>query len=644
MKSRHLRNIGFVATGAVVIVSCVAVRSNYAAASDGHASKVYAYTKSVSTSTPTPSIVAGQNLLATRFNNVATSNDTTPGAGNFDGYHDSYSAQALQTAGFSASGQIVANGVSFQWPNVAVGMPDNVLAQGQSITLTTPLKGATLGFLGANALNSSSGTATLTYADGTVQTFQLGMSDWTLNGGSIQPLAGDSIAATLPYRNTSNGRQLQYTYVFYTGVTLKTGKALARVTLPAASSFGPLHLFAMSVGGSTPAVTTQMTSTPTAAVATNTATNTATPVPSATSTATTAPSATSVPATMTPTSVPLSATSVPSTATPTSVPPAPSATPVPSATAASPQVTGPGVALGAMVDGAGEDPTLLDAYNALVYPNGGGHAASANFFHNWSDTWSNSDGTPGNMFDAPLASALLARGAAPFLSWGSCDQTTDATCSYASIAGGSHDPYLASYAKQVAAWGHTLYLRFDWEANGNWYGFGYGWGNHGNTPAGFAAMWRHVHDVFAANGATNVKWVWCPNTTPGGDAFDAAYPGSAYVDDVCLDGYNWGTVTSPTGWHSFTQEFQQSYTDITALAPDKPLIIGETASAEQGGDKAAWVASAFTTEIPTLFPRIKAVLWFDANKETDWRVNSSPAALAAYQQAAAAPAYHASMP
>ena len=36
-------------------------------------------------------------------------------------------------------------------------------------------------------------------------------------------------------------------------------------------------------------------------------------------------------------------------------------------------------------------------------------------------------------------------------------------------------------------------------------------------------------------------------------------------------------------------------------------------------------------EIPIRFPRLRLITWFDTNKETDWRVNSSTAALSGLQ-------------
>jgi endoglucanase len=66
-------------------------------------------------------------------------------------------------------------------------------------------------------------------------------------------------------------------------------------------------------------------------------------------------------------------------------------------------------------------------------------------------------------------------------------------------------------------------------------------------------------------------------------------------------------------------------------------MIAETASTESGGDKAAWITSAYLDEIPRQFPRLRAVVWFNHHKETSWPVDSSPASLAAYSEVASSP-------
>jgi len=202
-----------------------------------------------------------------------------------------------------------------------------------------------------------------------------------------------------------------------------------------------------------------------------------------------------------------------------------------------------------------------------------------------------------------------------------------------SIANGSHDAFIRDWAAGAAAWGGRIYLRPMHEMNGDWYSWGRGVG--GNTPADFVAAWRHMHDLFVAAGATNVKWVFSPNVRYGALLpFADVYPGSAYVDWLGLDGYNWGLdhhLGNPS-WQSFEDIFGATYREIVALAPGKPLMIAETASTENGGDKAQWIQQFFLTDIPK-YPVVKAAIWFNqADGPSDFRINSSASSLAAFKQ------------
>ena len=216
-----------------------------------------------STATPTPTNTSG--TFAALFNNVGITDDSNQAPGNFDSYGGSYSAQALQAAGIAPGQPVVYNGMTFQWPGTPPGTADNVVAQGQTITINAP-GGSTLAFLGAASPNATRSTGTVTYSDGSTQSFKLGLSDWTLNRGKAVPAPDNSIVASLPYRNHNNGQsESTQTFLFYCATPLSAGKVVASVTLPPFNSFGPQHIFAVAVGNAS------------AATATPTATATATP-------------------------------------------------------------------------------------------------------------------------------------------------------------------------------------------------------------------------------------------------------------------------------------------------------------------------------------------------------------------------------
>ena len=157
--------------------------------------------------------------------------------------------------------------------------------------------------------------------------------------------------------------------------------------------------------------------------------------------------------------------------------------------------------------------------------------------------------------------------------------------------------------------------------NGNWNP----WSEqvNGNKSGQFVLAWRHVRDIFTAQGITNVTWVWSPNIDFSNSVpLRELYPGDSYVDWIAMDGYNWGNIGAWHTWDSFSTLFQQTYNEMLAIT-SKPMMIGEMASTEQDGNKASWISDAYISQIPHNFSRIRAVIWFDQDKETDWRIESS---------------------
>lgn len=203
--------------------------------------------------------------------------------------------------------------------------------------------------------------------------------------------------------------------------------------------------------------------------------------------------------------------------------------------------------------------------------------------------------------------------------------------SLASISSGTYDSYLRTYARDAKAFGKTVWLRPLHEMNGNWYP----WCGtvNGNSPGDFVDAWRHVRGIFIQEGATNVKFVWAPNNdsvpNTSANAIEAYWPGDDHVDYVALDGYNFGSGSSWARWRSFSDVFGASYATVTRLS-NKPLVITETGCSAQGGDKAAWIAEMFRA-LPTRFPRIEGIVWFNVDKERDWRIESSPESLTAFK-------------
>jgi hypothetical protein len=224
-----------------------------------------------------------------------------------------------------------------------------------------------------------------------------------------------------------------------------------------------------------------------------------------------------------------------------------------------------------------------------------------------------------------------------FFNWQTSTTDGSAINTDAQIAAGAQDSYITRWAQGAKAWGHPLFMRFDWEMDGSW--FPWGVGANGNTAADYVAMWRHVHDIFTSMGATNVSWVWCPNIDSNSALLSSLYPGNSYVDWTCLDGYNGNDP-----WTSFGNLFASTYNQVTGtIAPTKPMIVGETASTESGGSKAQWITDMFDA-LPTSFPKIRGLLWFDVSMSgpggyTDWPIESSSASETAFANGIKNPVY-----
>jgi predicted alpha-1,2-mannosidase len=197
-------------------------------------------------------LVAQPGSLLAATNNAGISNDSNVGQANFDGGGASYSAQALAAQGWTPGVTKTVEGVDFTWPQSTPGWPDNVIAQGQNITVDAPSGTQTLAFLGSATDGPSEGMVTEHYTDGSSAQYWLGFSDWTLNGGGSQPSYGNQTAISLSYRNCSYcspPQQNVATYVFYAAVPVDPVKTLSSVTLPDGATTGALHVF--SIGTST---------------------------------------------------------------------------------------------------------------------------------------------------------------------------------------------------------------------------------------------------------------------------------------------------------------------------------------------------------------------------------------------------------
>jgi hypothetical protein len=196
---------------------------------------------------PPPVGGASYSSLAASFNDVGITADTNTAPGNFDGGNASFSETALTNAGTGPGASISSSGVSFTFPNVAAGTNDNTVAEDQTIDMSGS---GTLGLLVSASYGPATGTGTITYTDGSTQSYTLTAPDWW----STTAPTGGAVAVSSAYQNRQGNTTYAHTGdIFSVPVTLTAGKTLASVTLPPGgvltAGTAAIHVFAMATTG-----------------------------------------------------------------------------------------------------------------------------------------------------------------------------------------------------------------------------------------------------------------------------------------------------------------------------------------------------------------------------------------------------------
>ena len=205
--------------------------------------------------------------------------------------------------------------------------------------------------------------------------------------------------------------------------------------------------------------------------------------------------------------------------------------------------------------------------------------------------------------------------------------------SLSSIAAGEHDEYIRSWARGAKSVGVPIIIRFAHEQSTEpgarlWYPWQ-------GDPEGYKAAYRHVVTLFREEGARKVQFLWSAMWL--NDWASQYYAGDDVVDFVGTTVLNHGTApTVPwANWRSFDELFNGQYQ--AALQWGKPIILTELATAEQGGDKAAWLRDCFTSLKPK-YPLVQGVLLLEVQSDREWpninwSVASSQESLAAFEEA-----------
>jgi hypothetical protein len=234
------------------------------------------------------------------------------------------------------------------------------------------------------------------------------------------------------------------------------------------------------------------------------------------------------------------------------------------------------------------------------------------WFSNFDDPW-----------EPSLVQQAVGHGHIPMITWQPNDYSLD------DLLSGTKDTYIRAWARGAKSFSGQVYVRLMPEMNGDWVSWS-------GDPEKFKATWKYIVNIFREEGATNVKWIWAPNCMDGPREdpnyfMEKYYPGINYVDVIGLSGFNWGNVEKIHIWRSHEEVFTDAYTRLNKISDHKFWLV-ETASAEDSKDpnrKAKWIKDMFTSQA---FPKLEGIIWFNENKEHDWRAQSSEPTLNAFRE------------
>ena len=195
------------------------------------------------------------------------------------------------------------------------------------------------------------------------------------------------------------------------------------------------------------------------------------------------------------------------------------------------------------------------------------------------------------------------------------------------IARGAQDRYIMRFARSLARFRGTVYLRYAHEMNGYWYPWS-------RDAAAYRWAWRRIVRLFAVAGARNVRFVWSVNANlyePEGTWRRTArryWPGRRHVDFVGSTMIDFGGAKDYT-----VDEFA---TRLRALRRTfgKPVVLAETNTDFSG--RVRWLADL--RRMLRGMPWIRAVMWSQLPSRgkvqqedtgvVDWDVQRDPAAAA----------------
>lgn len=212
----------------------------------------------------------------------------------------------------------------------------------------------------------------------------------------------------------------------------------------------------------------------------------------------------------------------------------------------------------------------------------------------------------GEPFPSKWVNEVKAAGAFPHIAW-------EPNHGLAEV---KNDAYLRGFADAARKADVPIFLRFASEMNGTWT-------NYSGDPDLYIETWRMVHDIFEQR-APKTAMVWTVLNVPE-RPIEAYYPGDDYVDWVGLNIYNVryhnGDIGQPSEFEDPLQMIDYVYNRFSRTKPIQLSEFGVTHFTTTDGIKdieyAASKIKRLYANLPELYPRVKAVFYFDVNNITE---------------------------
>ena len=185
------------------------------------------------------------------------------------------------------------------------------------------------------------------------------------------------------------------------------------------------------------------------------------------------------------------------------------------------------------------------------------------------------------------------------------------------MAAGGYDPAIRQWALRVKGWldrgeGRSLLIAPLQEMNSNWVPYG-------QDPGNYQIAFRKFVEIFRSEGMdeTKVRWVFAPNAwSVGRHSMAEYYPGDDVVDLIGISVYNFGANVGV--WTGVFESGMAAIETVRGFAPTKPYLITQIGSSTSGGDRDAWLREMFA--FTATDPNVVGLIYFNFNKETDWKV------------------------